>query len=729
MATDTPPADWETYSEMRPRLRPHVGIDRQHFRGERWYVLQNTANGRFHRLSPAAYELVGRFDGQSTLAELLTRIVGPARPTVVATQAETQNENLDLEMDEEAIIQLVKQLSNADLLQLEQRLPVEFYRQRVSVQQRMNGWRRFLNPLALKIPLLDPDRFLIRTHAALSWLFGPAGFVIWLLVVIYAGVLAGTHWEALTSNFFDRVMGADNLLITLVVFPVIKILHELGHGYAARHWGGEVHEIGIMFLVFMPVPYVDASSVTAFRQRHRRLIVAAAGMLVEVFLAAIAMVLWTMVEPGIIRAVAFNVIFLAGVSTLIFNGNPLLRYDGYYMLSDLLEMPNLGPRANAYIGYLIQRFLFKADVSSPENSSSESAWLIGYGILSFCYRMFVWITIIFFVATRFFFFGVLLAIWGAVLMILRPLFRLFVHLFTATKLAQVRARAVAVSFGFIGLLAFILFLLPLPHTKLSEGIVWMPEGSLVRAKSAGFIVAVEAPMNSMITPGSPLIMMEDPLAVSELKVLKAQKEELEAEYQAMEVADQVRAGVVAEHLKMQDSRLRDAQIRLDGMIVTADASGLFVPVQMGDLLGQYIQKGQVLGYVIGEQSATIKVVVNQQDYLLVRDSFVAIDALFAEHLDKPVALKLLQQVPAASDRLPSRALSQAGGGNFYLDPTDAEGKRALQSHFEFELVVLGPLPTQRSGGRVFVRFDLGAEPIFWRLFRGFRHIFLREFAI
>ena len=137
------------------------------------------------------------------------------------------------------------------------------------------------------------------------------------------------------------MLSAQNLLLLWLVFPVIKLLHELGHAYAAKAGGGEVHEMGMMLLVFMPVPYVDATAAGGFRSKWRRALVGAAGMLVELFIASLCMFVWVLVEPGVMRAVAFNVMLIAGVSTVVFNGNPLLRFDGYYILSDLIEIPNL----------------------------------------------------------------------------------------------------------------------------------------------------------------------------------------------------------------------------------------------------------------------------------------------------------------------------------------------------------------------------------------------------
>lgn len=710
----TESTEWDKLSGLKPKLRPHVAVHRQHFRGEMWYVLQNGVSGRFHRVSPAAYALLGRCDGKATLAQLL-------QSANSSTQVEPVSE-------EEAVL-LIRQLLHSDLLQIDQNLPVDLYKNRLHAYSRIKSWRSFLNPLSLRIPLIDPDRFLDRTQSIGRAIFSPVGFLVWMAILIQAIILAGMNWDELTTNLVDRVMGTDNLLILVLVFPVVKIMHELGHGYATKKWGGEVHEIGIMFLVFMPIPYVDATAATALRDKRRRMIVAAAGMMVEVFLAALAMILWTNVEPGLVRAIAFNVIFLAGVSTLIFNGNPLLRYDGYYIFSDFLEMPNLGPRANQFIGHLMQKHLFRANVSTPESDRKEMIILVVYGILSFLYRMVVWLGIILFIATRFFFFGVVLAFWGAYLMLIKPLYKQIVYLVTSPILEEVRRRSyVATAACLAGLLAFLL-LLPLPHAKVLEGVVWMPEGALVRAGAAGFVDRLYPDINAEVSAGDALVELEDPIARSEVDVLEAQVRELEAEYQSALAEDRVRTDIVNEQLQLINSRLREARRTLADMLAVSPSEGQFMPVEMGDYRGRYVQKGELLGYVLGQYQPTIKAIVDQQDYLLVKDRYREIEARFAENFDARVQLQLIQEVPAATDELPSRALSQEGGGDVYLDPSDQQGNRGLQSHFEFELAAQSVIPTERSGGRVYVRFDLGHEPIFWRVYRNFRQLFLREFAI
>ncbi|MCP3950790.1 MAG: peptidase M50, partial [Desulfobacterales bacterium] len=168
-----------------------------------------------------------------------------------------------------------------------------------------------------------------------------------------------------------------------------------------------------MIMAFTPIPYVEASSSAAFADKRKRMAVAAVGMAVELLIACIALVLWLNIEPGLVSAIAYNIILIGGVSTILFNGNPLLRFDGYYVLADGIEIPNLGQRSIQYLGYLIQRYLVGVEnVRSPVSAQGEGKWFFFYGILSFTYRTLILIGLILFISNKFFFIGMLIAVWG-----------------------------------------------------------------------------------------------------------------------------------------------------------------------------------------------------------------------------------------------------------------------------------------------------------------------------
>jgi putative peptide zinc metalloprotease protein len=359
---------WYRVAALRPRLRSHARLHRHRYRGEVWYLLQDPGSGRVHRFTPAARTLIAAMDGSRTVADiwdLANRALGERSPT------------------QDQVIQLLGQLHAADLLQSDVTPDVAELFARGEREVKVRRRAAYGNPMALRIPLWDPDRFLQRVRPWLGLLWSRWGALVWLAVVLPALCLVPSHWPELTGNFSDRVLSVDNLIVLYLLFPVIKAFHELGHASATKAGGGEVHDMGLILLVLMPVPYVEASAATAFRSKHRRALVGAAGMAVEMFIAALAFYVWLAIEPGIVKALLFNVMVIASVSTLIFNGNPLLRYDAYYILCDLIEMPNLSARALRYWAYLAERYaLGVREAEGPIASHAEKAWFVCYGLAS-----------------------------------------------------------------------------------------------------------------------------------------------------------------------------------------------------------------------------------------------------------------------------------------------------------------------------------------------------------
>lgn len=286
---------WYRVQAVTPRLKKHTRIHRHVYRGQLWYVLQDRIGNRYHRISPAAHWLVMQFDGKRNVGEIWEQAVAK-----FAESAPTQQET----------IQLLGQLHATDLLASNVSPDLWEIVQRHTGQVKNRWLQRLASPLAIKIPLVDPDRFLNRTQAGVRWLFTRWGLVLWALLVGSALLVAAQHWSELTGNISDQILTPTNLLLLALAFPLIKALHELGHAFATKIWGGEVHEMGLMLLVFMPVPYVDASAAAAIRERHKRVLVGAAGMMVEMAVAALALFYWIDAEPGLWKALAYNIMFI-----------------------------------------------------------------------------------------------------------------------------------------------------------------------------------------------------------------------------------------------------------------------------------------------------------------------------------------------------------------------------------------------------------------------------------
>jgi len=706
---------WYRVAGLKPRLRSHLEIHRHHYRGELWYVLQDHASGMFQRFTPAAYLLIGLMDGQHTVQEIWE--AGRSR---LEEEAPTQDE----------MIRLLSQLHAVNALQTDVLPDTAEMLKRFKKQRYGKLKQNLRSPLFMRFPLLDPEPIVARFAPLVRPLFGWFGAILWLLVVGYGVFLVGLHWPELTENITDRVLAPSNLAVMWLTFPFLKAFHEFGHAFAVKVRGGEVHEMGIMLLVFTPIPYVDASAASAFRNKRERVLVGAAGMLVEVFFAAIALYLWTDLEPGPMRSVAYNVILIAGVSTLLFNGNPLLRYDAYYILSDLIEIPNLGTRGIQYISYLAQRYLLGIqDADMPPSSVGERIWFVVYTIAAFFYRIFVYTSIILFIAGKFFFIGVLIACWGAFNMLAMPLFKIVRFLATSPKLRRKRIWAYTVTgivlAAVVGLIAFA----PFPLSTRVEGVIWIPDQAFVRPGATGFVDTVLVENGRHVGIGQPVIECSDPLLPAQIRVIESRLNELRAVYDSERIENRVKAKITEEEIRKVEAELADAQRRAEDLIVRSAAEGALVIPRASDLSGRFVSRGELIGYVLNRSAILARVVVNQADVDFVRHRTQNVKVRFPEEISSVYPARLLREVPAATHDLPSRTLSQEGGGKIYIDPREGRGTKAFQKIFLFDIELPPPEGFYNVGGRVYVRFDHGSEPVFWRWYRSIRQLFLKRFNL
>jgi putative peptide zinc metalloprotease protein len=713
MSTPLFSQSWHRVAQLRPRIRPHAQIHRHHYRGRRWYVLQDHATGAFHRFQPSAHFVIGLMNGERTVDEIWQASLDRLRD-----DAPTQDE----------LVQLMAQLHAADILLCDVPPDAIELLERYHRKQSAKFTQRWSSPLALRFPLVDPDRFLDKLVPFVRPVFGWVGALVWAAVVATAAVLTVTHWPELTENVSDRVLTPGNLVLMALIYPLIKLLHELGHALSTKVWHGEVHEMGIMLLVLMPIPYVDASAASAFRRRRRRVIVGAAGIIVELFLAALALFAWLNVQPGLLRATAYNVMLIGGVSTLLINGNPLLRFDGYYILSDLLEIPNLAQRSQAQLRYLADRYLFGVtDADSPASARGESTWFLVYGVAGAVYRVFLFTVIILFIAGRFFFIGVLLALWASFGLLVRPIYKSVRYVLAAPNLARSRARAVLVSGGLLvgGLIFF--FVVPVPSSTRAEGVIWIAEDSIVRAGANGFIEEVLVDTGERVSAGQPLITSTSPELRTRARVLELRVTELDAREQALRVSDQVAADIARQEKVAAEADLERARQELDALTMRAGRDGTLVLTRARDLPGHFARKGEVLGYVLDLSTVTARVVVTQADVDLVRRQTESVSARLVENRNETPA-RILREVPQASDHLPSNVLGTAGGGQIAIDPRFADGT-AMQTLFQFDIALLPEERLTTVGGRVHVRFDHGNEPMARQVYRSVRQLLLRRFRV
>lgn len=704
---------WYRVAALKPRLRDGLVLHPQRARGRLWYVVEDRINGRYHRFDAAAWRLVRLFDGESSVDRIWSRL--SAQP----------GEHLP---SQDELLALLGQLHALDLLDPGTVPDLGEQQQREREQSRKQRRQRWLNPMALRVPLVDPDRWLGPLVDRLRPMLGRRGMVAWLAWVLPALCLALLHGKELTQNFGEQLLAFDNLLLLALLFPLVKLLHELGHAVACKLHGGEVHDVGVMLLLFLPVPYVEASSSWTFPDKRARMLVGAAGMLVELAVAALAFYLWLLLEPGIVRALAYDVAVLASLTTLLFNGNPLLRYDGYYVASDALEIPNLAPRAGQYWRYLVERFVLQREQAvSPAHAPGEAGWFLAYAPLSFAYRLVVSFSIAAFVATQYFAIGAALALWSLATGIGLPLWKTLgwlqrIVLKREAGAGPQRAVAAGVAALLLGLVA-----LPLPYRSQGDGVLSLPRDGELRAGQGGFVDMLAVQPGEPVEAGTLVARLRDPALERELAVQLAREAAAQARFDAALADEPARVGQFRTELEREQAATRHQRERAERLVVYAPSAGRLWLEAGSDLPGRWLREGQAFGSVVDEAPPHVRVIVDPAEADAIRRLSTAVQVRLPFDVDRVWTARVVQAVPAAGTELPSAALGRQGGGAVPTDPRDEQGRKALLSHFEYELALPADFPYRLVGSRVSVRFVHPDEPLGPRLWRLARRQFLAFF--
>jgi putative peptide zinc metalloprotease protein len=707
---------WHLAEKLKPRLRDDCTIERHVIRGTVWHVVRDRFSAKVHRLSPAAYSVLARMDGTRTFEQIWRETVAQ-----FGEDAPSQDQ----------ILHTASELYAANLLQSDAPVDEGDLAERGRKERQHLPLANLKNPMLIRIPLFDPDRFLDATAHLVRPFCNVLGAGLWLAAVVWLGVQMVIHWQELTDDIADRVLAAQSILTLVLIYPLLKILHELGHAYAAKLASAEVHEIGVMMLTLLPAPYVDASASAIVPEKWKRALIAAAGMAVELLVAALAMLVWLNAEQGLLRSIAYDTVLIASVSTLIFNGNPLLRFDAYYIFCDLLELPNLGSRSQRYYNYLLQRLVFGArDATIMRTTPAERFWFLVYAPASFVYRMATIAGVILFISSQYFVVGLLLAVWMALISFVWPIVKGVKFVLLSPGLARTRLRAVGITALFLAAVGTLVAIVPLPNGTVVRGVVWIPEETRVVANASGILTEVLVSPGSDVAAGDPLLHLEDALIASKRKKAQARLAEIEARLVSAQARTPYEAELLERQRQLADDELHEIERQYDNLVLRSPATGKFIVPHLADLAGNFIKRGQMVGYVVTDRSPPIRTAIPEGEIEYVRDRTMTVSVRFDEAVWAPVeAARIERQFPQSTKLLPSAAFSSAFGGPFAPDPNAKEKETSLESFFQIDIATPAPVTIDRWGQRVWVRFDHGASPVLERIYRAGRQLFLGRFHV
>lgn len=662
--------DWYRVANMRPRLRVGVRVSRQQIRGETWYLLTDPMSGRHHLFNSIAYRLISACNGEQSLDEVWEKLAASA-----GKDAPTQGKT----------VRVIAQAFSANLLTGNIAPNASSI---VQAQSRQTRQRKLsaINPISFKVPVWDPDNFLNTHVGRWRWLFTATAAQVLMALIALGAILLLVNLTDYVSFAEKSLQNSQILLMMWLAYPLIKGLHEMAHALAVKAFGGEVHEIGITLLMLTPVPYVDASASMGFANKYQRVAVAAAGIVAELTMATLALVLWLLLEPGVLQDIAFAVVLIGGLSTLAINGNPLLRFDGYHMLCDFFELPNLARRSQGLWRHLIKRGLLGLKGPAFEGHAPGAwPWLLAYAPLSWVYRAVLLVLMSVWLATYSSLLGlagVALAVW---LCLLQPILAMLRYLTGSAELYGQRVRAMTVAVvGTIALVA-LMFGAKLPHQTHAPGVVWLRDDAVVRLATEGFVEEFLASDGEQVVVGQPLLRLSNDELQASLQRVEAQLRRREVERASSFVADAMQAGIADDETALLLAERQRLRQRVDQLTVRAGVAGRLVIAPKFNVVGRFLPQGELVAHVLSPGQPLVRVLVSNEDVAQVRDDVRSISVALAHASGRQATGQLVAGPPLVSKKLPSSALGDGAGGSIAQDLTDKSGLTALEPFFHFDL--------------------------------------------
>lgn len=562
----------------KPRLREGLVFTLRETGGEPGAIIEDELRGRFYRVGMAEYTFLSLLDGRTTIGEALG-----------ATALRLK----DRALTEEEAASLCRWLIDSGLAIIGQESTTALERERA--QRSQLAITRWLNPLMLRMPLFSPERILRAVLPLFDWLISGTGAVLWCLLCGFALVRcipeAGDLWQGVRP-----ILDADNRWKLAATWLLMKLIHESAHGLTCQKFGGVVRECGVNWLLFVPLPYVDVTSCWRLASTSQRLLVSAAGMLAEFALAAVAAIIWTMTDNPMVRQHATNVILSATVTTLLFNANPLMRSDGYYLLSDLLDCPNLSMQGRTFVQNL-WRMLFLGLRPRPMDVSLGRLILIAiYGVLSSAWSALVGLGMILGAANLWPGIGLLLALVLVTLWYLWPLMRTLKFLALGSETEQPRRwRCLVVSAACLAVLVVSAQRLPAPTVISAPAVVQTRPLSIVHSLASGRVVRVAVETGDLVSAGDVLLELENPDLEVDLQQLRIEiKASSRREIRHLNQGEVTAAEVERSSRTAMTRRAGELLRMIEGLKVQAPRAGRVVTRQLGELLGRDLPQGTEL---------------------------------------------------------------------------------------------------------------------------------------
>jgi putative peptide zinc metalloprotease protein len=557
MSLANPAADLERRKRLRIRLRPDIAIEAHRYEGRTFFVVKDPVALRYYRLKDNEHFLLQFLDGNHTLEEAQK-----------AYEREFRPERLKLE-DLEGFAQ---QLLTAGLAMSDSPRAGKQLFERRGKRIRREWMQTFSNILYIKIPIFDPEKVLKVQLRFMGWIFSLWFFTLSVLFMAAAVMLVGTHFEAFRSKLpsYQEFFSLKSAVYLWCALGVVKVIHEFGHGLSCKRFGGEVHEMGALLMCFSPALYCNVSDAWILPNKWHRIIISFAGIYVELIIAAIATFTWwnTPTQP-FINNLSLSLMIVCSVSTVVFNANPLMRYDGYYVLSDWLEIPNLREKANRYLKNLLLSACLGVEIPAEEYmEATRKALFIVFAVVSYVYRWVVTFSILYLFYTflrpyKLEMVGNLLTLAAIGSMTIWPVFTMGKNIVKRGRLPDMKRKRVLVTSFVVACFALVLILVPMPISRIRGMAVVQahPDASAqIVLKRSAVLVRLRVQPGEKVTRGQVLAEFRD-MNLEERLAGKRSERDIVQGY--LDRLDQQRASAIdaRERTKIQDEMVQTTSKR------------------------------------------------------------------------------------------------------------------------------------------------------------------------
>jgi len=576
-------------SSARPlklTMRPDLCVREHRYQGQATWVVKDPVGLKYFRFREEEYAMLRMLDGQTSLQTMQTRLEEAFPPLTVTLQE---------------ISGFVGALHQNGLVISRHAHQGQQLKKRRDGQRRREWLAMFSNILAMRWRGIDPDRLLAGMLPYLRWLFTPAALVGCIALGVAALLLIAVQWNTFQARLpaFHEFFAASNWIYLALALAVTKVLHEFGHGLCCRRFGGQCHEMGLMMLVFTPCLYCDVTDSWLLKSKWQRAAIGAAGMYVELVVASLATFIWWLSAPGLLNNLMLSVMFVCSISTVIFNANPLLRYDGYYILADLLEIPNLREKSAAFVarklGSWCLGFQERRDRYLPR---SQRLLFASYSLAAIVNRWMLVLMILWFLNDVLTPYGLkaigqVLAILAVVGLVGQPLWALKKYLEVPGRIQEIHPpRLVATGAG-LALVLFFVLVVPVPHRVYCPFEVQPHDAAQVYVEVAGSLREIYVRAGERVEAGTVLARLENLDAQLATARLQGQCDHLSARLQSLSrerhardqgahEADQQIAALRKSLLGVQQ-QLRERQQQLARLVLRSPRAGtvMAVPLREG----------------------------------------------------------------------------------------------------------------------------------------------------